>query len=74
MKAFFDNFATQDFPQDSQNYDTQGIMKVFIVDSEDSACSKTYFCFNSHTGGMAVELPYGFEINFVRNLISGSAS
>ena len=27
-----------------------------------------------HAGGMAVERPYGFEIDFVRNPISGSAS
>ena len=74
MKAFFDNYATQDFPQDSQNDDTQVIMKVFIVDSEDSAYSETYFCFNSHAGGMAVELRYGFAFDFVRNPISRSAS
>ena len=29
---------------------------------------------NSHAGGMAYVLPYGFEIDFVRNPISGSAS
>ena len=26
--------------------------------------------FNSHAGGMAVERPYGFEIDFIRNPIS----
>ena len=30
--------------------------------------------FNSHAGGMAVARPNGFEIDFVRNPISGSAS
>ena len=30
--------------------------------------------FNSQAGGMAVARPYGFEIDFVRNLISGSAA
>ena len=29
---------------------------------------------NSHAGGMAVARPYGFEIDFVRNPISGSAA
>ena len=29
--------------------------------------------FNSHAVGMAVARPYGFEIDFVRNSISGSA-
>ena len=28
---------------------------------------------NSHAGGMTVARPYGFEIYFVRNPISGSA-
>ena len=32
------------------------------------------FNFNSHAGGMAVALPYGFETDFVRNPFSGSAS
>ena len=32
------------------------------------------YIFNSHAGGMAVARPYGVEIDFVRNLISGSAS
>ena len=30
--------------------------------------------FNSQAGGMAVARPYGFEIDFVRNPISGSAA
>ena len=30
--------------------------------------------FDSHTGGMAVARPYGFVIDFVRNLISRSAA
>ena len=30
--------------------------------------------FNSHSGAMAVERPYGFEIDFVGNPISGSAA
>ena len=30
--------------------------------------------FNSHTLGMAVARPYGFEIDLVRNPISGSAA
>ena len=30
--------------------------------------------FNSHADGTAVARPYGFEINFVRNPISGSAA
>ena len=29
---------------------------------------------NSHAGGMAVVRPYGFEIDFVRNSISGWAA
>ena len=32
------------------------------------------FMLNSHAGGMAVAQPYGFEIDFVRNPISGSAA
>ena len=32
------------------------------------------FMLNSHAGGMAVAQPYGFEIDFVRNSISGSAA
>ena len=30
--------------------------------------------FNSHAGGMAVARSNGFKIDFVRNLLSGSAS
>ena len=30
--------------------------------------------FNSHDGGMAFARPYGFEIDFVRDPISGSAA
>ena len=30
--------------------------------------------FNSHAVGMAVARPYGFEIDFVRDPISGSVS
>ena len=31
-------------------------------------------CFNSHAVGMAVARPLGFEMDFVRNPISGSAA
>ena len=30
--------------------------------------------FNSQAGGMAVARPYDFKVDFVRNLISGSAT
>ena len=30
--------------------------------------------FNSHSGGMAVERPYGLEMDFLRNPIFGSAA
>ena len=33
-----------------------------------------FLYFNSQAGGMAVARPYGFEIDFVRNFISGSAA
>ena len=33
-----------------------------------------YFDFNSKAVGMTVGRPYGFEIDFVRNLVSGSAA
>ena len=33
-----------------------------------------FYILNSHAGGMAVARPYGFEIDFVRNPISGSAA
>ena len=32
------------------------------------------FCVNSHAVGMAIAQPLGFEIDFVRNLFSGSAT
>ena len=35
---------------------------------------KSKILINSHAGGMAVARPYGFEIDFVGNSITGSAA
>ena len=49
--------------------------KLFLNSDEIINQSLQYFqlC-NSHAGGMAFARPYGFEIDFVRNPISGSAA
>ena len=40
----------------------------------DNSASTYATRFHSHAGGMAIARPYGFEIDFVRNLITGSTS
>ena len=52
-----------------------GYMITFYIQNTQSDFLKVEIKrFNSHAGGMAVARPFGFEIDFVRNPISGSAA
>ena len=68
----------------SREFNPRGVKRRKILDNayvdprhtdrENSSQDACAFLFYSNAGGMAVARPYGFEIDFVRNPISGSAA